>query len=83
MFFFRLTKSEGAYNTFAVSENLVDWTVWDGEPLVKSELEWEDKYAHKNWVIKHNDIVYHYYCAVNSKGERFIALATSKEIDKK
>ena len=79
MFFFRSIENGGAYNTFAVSENLVNWTIWDGEPLIKPEYEWENVYAHKSCVIKHNGIVYHYYCAVNDKGERFIALATSEK----
>ena len=79
MFFFRFNGTEG-YNTFACSYNLVDWTVWEGEPLVKGEYEWENVIAHKSWVIKHQDVVYHYYCAVNDRDERFIALATSKEL---
>lgn len=32
-----------------------------------------------NWVIKHNGVVYHYYCAVGDQG-RVIALATSKDL---
>lgn len=80
MFFFRSIENGGAYNTFAVSENLTDWTIWDGEPLIKPEYDWENVFAHKSCVIKDNGIVYHYYCAVNDKGERFIALATSEEI---
>ncbi len=80
MFFFRYQGDIDAYNTFACSYNLVDWTVWDGAPLVQAEYEWENVFAHKSWVIKHQDIVYHYYCAVNDKDERFISLATSKEI---
>lgn len=77
MFYFIYDRSLGAYNTFAVSEDLIHWTKWDGEPLVKSEFPWENVYAHKQWIIKENDVVYHYYCAVN-KDERFIALATSQ-----
>lgn len=80
MFYFRLIHNEGTHNTFAVSENLVDWTVWEGEPLIKPEYDWENKYAHKSWVLKHDGVVYHYYCAVNDKNERFIALATSKNM---
>ncbi len=80
MFYFRLIKGEGAYNTFAVSKDLINWTSWTGEPLIKSEYEWENIHAHKSCVLKHNGIVYHYYCAVNDKGKRFIALATSKEV---
>ena len=79
MLYFVYDVAVGAYNTFAVSSDLIHWTKWDGEPLVKSEYDWENVYAHKQWVIKENGIVYHYYCAVNEK-ERFIALATSKPI---
>ena len=81
MFYFIWDTELGAYNTFAVSEDLIYWTKWDGEPLVKSEYDWEKVFAHKQWVIKENGIVYHYYCAVNDK-ERFIALATSEPIIK-
>ena len=80
MFFFRSIENGGAYNTFAVSETLTDWTIWDGEPLIKPEYEWENLFAHKSCVLKYNGVVYHYYCAVNTKGERFIALATSQNI---
>lgn len=82
MFYFRhFKKGIGTHNTFAVSENLIDWTLWQGEPLIKSEYEWENDLAHKSWVIKHNGVVYHFYCASNTDGERFIALATSKKFN--
>ncbi len=80
MLYFIYEPGIGAYNTFAVSDDLINWTKWDGEPLVKSELEWENVLAHKQWVIKENNVVYHYYCAVNRK-ERFIALATSQPMN--
>ena len=67
-----------AYNTFAVSYDLKTWTKWDGKPLMQSEKAWENVYAHKQWTIKENGVVYQYYCAVNDQGERFIALASSK-----
>lgn len=79
MLYFVWDRNVGAYNTFAVSKDLTSWTVWGGEPLVKSEYSWENVFAHKQWVIKENGVVYHYYCAVNDK-ERFIAVATSKAI---
>ena len=47
---------------------------------VISEYEWENKYAHKSYVVKHEGVVYHFYCAVNHNGERFIAVATSEKI---
>lgn len=79
MIYFRYENGE-AYNTFAVSENLVDWVQWKGQPLMIKEFEWENVFAHKQWFIKENGIVYQYYCAVNDKNERFIALATSQEL---
>lgn len=82
MFYFNYTKERKTYNTFACSYNLTDWTIWDGEPLIKSEFEWENEHAHKSYVIKDKDVIYHFYCATNDKNERFIALATSKELDK-
>ncbi|MBR5508031.1 MAG: glycosylase [Clostridia bacterium] len=81
MFYFRYVEDKGAYNTFACSENLTDWTIWEGEPLIKSEHFWENVYAHKSYVVKHGGVVYHYYCAENDKGERFIALATSEKLN--
>jgi len=80
MFFFRYVEGGKAYNTFAVSRDLVDWTLWEGEPLVQSEEEWENVHAHKSYVVKAGGVVYHYYCAVNSKGDRFIALAASEPV---
>jgi hypothetical protein len=80
MFFFRFVEGSHAYNTFAVSRDLVDWTLWGGEPLVQSEEDWENVHAHKSYVVKANGVVYHYYCAVNSKGDRFIALAASEPV---
>lgn len=79
MFYFRLVNGR-AYNTFACSEDLIHWEKWNGEPLIQREYEWENVYAHKSYVLKHNGVVYHFYCAVNDKKERFIALATSEKI---
>ena len=31
-------------------------------------------------IIEVDGVIYHYYCAVNDKKERFIALATSKPL---
>ena len=72
---------KGAYNTFACSYDLIHWKKWLGEPLVKSEFEWENVYAHKPWLVVNNGVVYHFYCAVNDKDERFIAVATNKKVD--
>ena len=69
-----------AYNTFAASKDLLRWTKWCGDPLIFPTEEWDNVFAHKSWIVYDKGIVYHYYCAVNKKGERFIALATSKKI---
>ena len=39
-------------------------------------------FAHKSYVVKHNGIVYHFYCAVNNDGQRGIAVATSQHLGK-
>ncbi len=67
------------FNTFACSYDLLHWQKWQGNPLIESEYEWENLYAHKPWVVVKDGVVYHYYCACNNKGERFIALATNHE----
>ena len=78
MLFFHFTKGKGAYNTFACSRDLIHWKIWDGKPLVEPTEAWENIHAHKPWFVRHNGVNYHYYCAVNSNNERFIALATSE-----
>lgn len=35
-------------------------------------------FAHKSYVVKHNGVVYHFYCAVDKGGQRGIAVATSE-----
>jgi len=39
-------------------------------------------FAHKSFVVKHNGVVYHFYCAVNKAEQRGIAIATSKDLGK-
>ena len=70
---------KGAFDTFACSYDLVHWTKWEGEPQVKPSEPWDKPHAHKPWVIKHEGVVYHFYCAVGNEG-RVIALATSKDL---
>ncbi len=82
MFYFRIIDGEGGYDTFAASRDLKNWTKWDGAPLVSPGDGFDNLHAHKPFIIKVEDIVYHYYCACNTAGERFIALATSKELKK-
>lgn len=73
---------KGAFNRFAASKDMVNWTDWDGENLVQSSESYDELYAHKSFVVKHKGIVYHYYCAVNKKEQRGIAVATSKDLGK-
>ncbi|MES2894265.1 MAG: glycosylase [Bacteroidota bacterium] len=73
---------KGAFNRFACSYDLVNWTDWTGDNLVSSTEPYDELYAHKSFVLKHKGIVYHFYCAVNNKDQRGIAVATSKDLGK-
>ncbi len=80
MFYFSAynpTRRYNAFNTFAVSRNLVDWQDWDGADLVIPSKPYDEMFAHKSYVMKHDGVVYHFYCAVNNSGQRGIAVATS------
>ena len=66
-----------AYNTFAVSRDLLHWHDWEGPDLIFPTKPYDDMFAHKSYVLKHDGVVYHFYCAVNQAGQRGIALATS------
>ncbi len=79
MFYFGAFWKPEAFDTFACSYDLVHWTKWNGPHLVEPSEPWDQEYAHKPWVIKHDGVVYHYYCAVGNQG-RVIALATSKDL---
>ncbi len=74
--------SKRAWDTFACSYDLVNWTDWQGKPLVEPSEDFDARYAHKPWVIKYKGVVYHFYCAVDKKGRRGIAVATSKDLGK-
>lgn len=68
---------QGAFNRFACSYDLVHWTDWTGDDLVRSTEGFDEKFAHKSFVVKYNGVVYHFYNAVNNKDQRGIAVATS------
>ena len=68
-----------AFETFACSYDLAHWTKWEGPHLIEPSEPWDSKYAHKPWVVVHDDVVYHFYNAVGSEG-RVIALATSEDL---
>ena len=82
MFYFGCGWRPNAFDTFACSKDLVHWTKWKGPNLIQPSEPWDKNYAHKPWVLKHNGVVYHYYCAVGTEG-RVIALATSKDLKTK
>lgn len=80
MFYFSAynpSRKYNAYNTFAVSRDLVNWQDWDGADLVFPSKPYDDMFAHKSYVLKHKGVVYHFYCAVNQAGQRGIAVATN------
>jgi predicted GH43/DUF377 family glycosyl hydrolase len=71
------TRKNETFNRFACSYDLVNWTDWKGEDLIKSSEPYDAKYAHKSFVVKWKGVVYHFYCAVDKKDNRGIAVATS------
>ncbi len=79
---FNPTREYNAYNTFAVSSDLIHWTDWNGADLIIPSKSYDEMFAHKSYVVKHDGIVYHFYCAVNNSGQRGIAVATSKPCGK-
>ena len=66
-----------AYNTFAVSRDLIHWQDWTGADLIVPSKSYDEMFAHKSYVVKHDGVVYHFYCAVNNDQQRGIAVATS------
>lgn len=72
--------TEGAFNRFACSYDLVHWTDWTGENLVEPSKPYDEVFAHKSYVIKYKGVVYHFYCSVNKDFDRGIAVATSEDM---
>ncbi|PWJ58059.1 hypothetical protein CLV98_105241 [Dyadobacter jejuensis] len=79
MFYFGAFWKPGAFERFACSYDLINWTDWDGADLIAPSEAYDKTYAHKPWVIQWNGVVYHFYNAVGESG-RVIALATSKDL---
>jgi len=50
--------------------------------LIKPSESYDNLYAHKSFLVKNKNVVYHFYCAVNQRGQRGIAVATSKDVGK-
>lgn len=81
MFYFSAfdpSRTYKAFNTFAASYDLVHWTDWQGADLIIPSKNYDELFAHKSYVVKHDGVVYHFYCAVNNQEQRGIAVATSK-----
>lgn len=79
---FNPAREYNAYNTFAVSSDLKNWTDWNGADLIIPSKPYDEMFAHKSYVVKHDGVVYHFYCAVNNSEQRGIAVATSKPLGK-
>ncbi len=80
MFYFSAynpSRKYNAFNTFAVSKDLLHWQDWDGADLIYPSKPYDDMFAHKSYVMKHDGVVYHFYCAVDKSGQRGIAVATN------
>ncbi|HEY4209066.1 MAG TPA: family 78 glycoside hydrolase catalytic domain [Puia sp.] len=74
--------TSGAFNRFACSYDLVNWTDWTGQNLIEPSEPYDEVFAHKSFVVKWKGVVYHFYCAVDKKGQRGIAVATSADLGK-
>jgi hypothetical protein len=80
MFYFGAGWQPRAFDPFACSYDLVNWTKWNGPHLVEPGVSYGKTYAHKPWVPKYNGVYgVSFYCAVSNEG-RVIALATSHEL---
>ena len=83
MFYFKAydpSRKYNAFNTFAVSSDLIHWQTWNGDDLIIPSKPYDEMFAHKSYVVKHDGVVYHFYCAVNNDQQRGIAVATSVPI---
>jgi predicted GH43/DUF377 family glycosyl hydrolase len=82
MFYFGAFWPEGrkdAFDRFACSYDLVNWTDWTGDDLIKPSETYDEVYAHKPCVVKWDGVVYHFYCSVDKNDNRGIAVATSSD----
>ena len=80
MFYFKAydpSRRYNAFNTFAASRDLVHWQTWEGSDLIAPSKPFDEMFAHKSCVVKHDGVVYHFYCAVDNAQQRGIAVATS------
>lgn len=71
-----------AWNSFACSYDMVNWTEWTGTDLIAPSETYDALFAHKSCVIKYKGVVYHFYCSVDKDDNRGIAVATSVDMGK-
>lgn len=81
-------ENSSAFDTFAVSKDLIHWTPWNGTPTVEKSADKnapDSKHAHKPWIVKdENGAVYHFYTARSkASARRGIALATNTDFTNK
>jgi len=80
--FWPTRKDYDAFNRFACSYDLVNWTEWEGKDLVAPSEPYDNWFAHKSFVVKYKGVVYHFYCATNRNQDRGIAVSTSIDLGK-
>lgn len=74
---FRESRPYKAFNTFACSYDLINWTDWKGDDLIIPSKSYDNLFAHKSSVVVHKGVVYHFYCGVNNDDQRGIAVSVS------
>jgi predicted GH43/DUF377 family glycosyl hydrolase len=57
MFYFGHVWKPKAFDTFACSYDLVNWTKWNGPHLVEPSEPFDQTFAHKPWMLKWNGVV--------------------------
>lgn len=57
------------------------WYDWAGDDLIFSIRGYDNCYAYKSSVVKHDGIVYHFYRAVNDKKQRGFTVAVNKPME--
>ena len=54
---FNPTRPYKAYNTFACSYDMVTWEDWQGDDLIFPTKPYDEMFAHKSFVLKHDGVV--------------------------
>ncbi|MBE7169654.1 MAG: glycosylase [Williamsia sp.] len=75
-------KGARSASRFACSYDLINWTDWKGQPLIKPSEVYDNLYTRNSTIIHYKGVVYHFYCALNNKDQQGIAVATSVDLGK-